>query len=146
MRHCCGIGAAALGWYLPICMGSGGTRATGTCTVVVKVVFGVVVAGSSVRRSIGPGGPESGLTLATASSGPASAKILEVMPTDSGVPWATPTVPPPGAAVGAAAPPVFAPPEEEESDHWAEEPLLPTVLGAANGFAIAVAMKACWGV
>ena len=129
-----------------MCIGRGGTLAAGTCTVVVKVVLGAATAGSSVRRSCGPGGPEGGLTLATASSGPESAKILEVMPTDSGVPWATPTVPPPGAGAGAAAPPVFAHPEDEESDHCAEEPLLPTVLGAANGFAIAVAMKACWGV
>ena len=135
----------AFGWYLPMWIGRGGTLVTGTCTVVVKVVFGAATAGSSVRRSCGPEGPEGGLTLATASSGPESAKILEVMPTDSGVPWATPTVPPPGGAAGAAAPPV-APPEEEESDHWAEEPLLPTVLGAAKGSAIAVAKKACWGV
>ena len=135
----------AFGWYLPMWIGRGGTLVTGTCTVVVKVVLGAATAGSSVRRSIGPGGPEGGLALATASSGPASAKILEVMPTDSGVPWATPTVPPPGAAAGAAVPP-GAPPEEEESDHWAEEPLLPTVLGAANGSAIGVATKACWGV
>ena len=63
---------------------------------------------------------------------PAEPEFARVKPRD--------TVPAAGVPPAAAAPA-----EEEERDHCAEEPLLPTVDGAAKGSDIAAAIKACKG-